>query len=146
MFKKTFDLPDFTLAGRLKKGAAAVSPSSWIKRVEGLLPNFAHDPLVLANHPKKVIGVVVAIKSYGSAPYFFFLLMQFLQIMDKVFPKLNEHQFKSLLESLYYVDSSDETNTNNTKRNVNSRMRLLDTATGHTKSDFLAVLVSDTTL
>ena len=72
--------------------------------------------------------------------------MQFLQIMDKVFPKLNEHQFKSLLESLYYVDSSDETNTNNTKRNVNSRMRLLDTATGHTKSDFFAVLVSDTTL
>ena len=136
-----FNLPDFTLAGRLKKNGVAVSAATWIQSVENVLPNFAVDPLVLADHPKKVSGLV-AIKPDGSAPYCFScVLMQFLLIMDKVFPKLNESQFKRILERLFYVDSSVQTQSNNTNRSVNSRKRLLDTVTGHTKSDFMSVLV-----
>ena len=67
--------------------------------------------------------------------------MQFVQIMDNVLPKLNAYQFKQLLESLYHV--ADEGGQDNTKRRVNSRVKLLDETTGHTKSDFMAVLVSD---
>ena len=68
--------------------------------------------------------------------------MQFVQIMDNVLPKLNAYQFKQLLESLYHV-AEESVHNDTTKRRVSSRVKLLDETTGHTKSDFMAVLVSD---
>ena len=65
--------------------------------------------------------------------------MQFVRIMDFVFPKLNAFQFKKLLEALYH----DTDDNDSTRRRVNRHMKLFDEATGHTKSDFMAVLVSD---
>ena len=75
----------------------------------------------------------------GVLPYF--CLLQFIEIMDNVFPKFTTHQFKTSLESLYFVHMDDETAGNSTKRNVQSHLKLLDAPTGHTKSDFIAVMV-----
>ena len=61
--------------------------------------------------------------------------------MDIVFPKLNAFQFKKLLEALYHDTDTD--GNDSTRRRVNRHMKLFDEATGHTKSDFMAVLVSD---
>ncbi len=67
--------------------------------------------------------------------------MQFVRIMDFVFPKLTAFQFKKLLETLYHDTDTD--GNDSTKRRVHRHMKLFDEATGHTKSDFMAVLVSD---
>jgi hypothetical protein len=67
--------------------------------------------------------------------------MQFVLIMDIVVPKLNAYQFKQILEALYHDTDTD--GNDSTRRRVNRHMKLLDETTGHTKSDFMAVLVSD---
>ena len=91
------------------------------------------------------MSAFLGMKAIDFAQYclVFLLFLQFLLIMDKVFPKLTAQQFKSFLESFYYVCPDDETVTDNTKRHVQNRMKLFDDATGHTKADFTAVLVSD---